>query len=139
MFENCVSLIKFSLQKYKIKETASEPNLIKINEEEENLIEKYIEDFNSNEGFYQGLKNFDSFSEYSEILEENQKSSCELNKSTLKNILENLKNIPENSTDLSGMFYNCSSLLYIRDLYEWNTNNIININAIFNGCSSLLS
>ena len=42
-------------------------------------------------------------------------------------------------TNLSGMFYNCSSLLSIKDMSKFNTDNILNISSMFNGCSSLIS
>ena len=37
------------------------------------------------------------------------------------------------------MLRKCSSLSSLPDISKWNTNNIIDMNYIFNGCSSLSS
>ena len=37
------------------------------------------------------------------------------------------------------MFFKCSSLLSLPDISKWNTNNVTDINGIFNYCSLLLS
>ena len=42
-------------------------------------------------------------------------------------------------TDLSYMFYNCSSLYSISGFREFGTNNITNMNSMFYGCSNLVS
>ena len=56
-----------------------------------------------------------------------------------KNILQiKLKGI-NNVTNMSDMFYNCSSLLSLPDISKWNTNNITNMSDMFYNCSSLLS
>ena len=39
--------------------------------------------------------------------------------------------------DMSGMFENCSSLLSLPNISTWNMKNVISIENIFNGCSSL--
>ena len=44
-----------------------------------------------------------------------------------------------NVTNMSKMFYKCSSLSYLPDISRWNTNNITNMSYIFCGCLSLLS
>ena len=44
-----------------------------------------------------------------------------------------------NVTNLSWMFYGCSSLSYLPDISKWNTNNVNNMSGMFNGCSSLSS
>ena len=43
-----------------------------------------------------------------------------------------------NITDLSYMFYGCSSLILIQDLNKLNTSNLTNISSMFSGCSSLI-
>ena len=40
-------------------------------------------------------------------------------------------------TDMSYMFYGCSSLSSLSDISKWNTNNVTNMNSMFHGCSSL--
>ena len=53
------------------------------------------------------------------------------------NILEiKLKGI-DNVTDMSYMFYRCSSLSSLPDISKWNTNNVTNMCYMFNYCSSL--
>ena len=42
-----------------------------------------------------------------------------------------------NITDMSWMFYECSSLISLPDIYKMNTLNVTSINSMFNGCSSL--
>jgi len=45
----------------------------------------------------------------------------------------------KNVTDISYMFNNCSSLKSLPDISKWNTNNITNMSYLFNNCSSLKS
>ena len=44
-----------------------------------------------------------------------------------------------NITNMSYMFYRCSSLLSLPDISKWNTDKIINMKALFTGCTSLNS
>ena len=44
-----------------------------------------------------------------------------------------------NISDMSGIFYNCSSLKSLPDISDWDTNNITNMSTIFYNCSSLIS
>jgi len=44
-----------------------------------------------------------------------------------------------NITDMSWMFYECSSLLYFPDISKWNTNKVTDMSYMFGGCSSLSS
>ena len=56
-------------------------------------------------------------------------------------------NIPKKSryktildfTDISYMFYGCSSLISLSDISNWDTKNVHNMSCIFFGCSSLIS
>ena len=43
-----------------------------------------------------------------------------------------------NVSDISYMFYSCSSLITLPNILKWNPNNSININSIFVDCSSLI-
>ena len=42
-------------------------------------------------------------------------------------------------TNMSYMFYGCSSLLSLPDFSKWNTKNVISMSYMFSGCESLLS
>ena len=55
------------------------------------------------------------------------------------NILKiKLKGI-DNITNMSYMFYGCSSLLSLPDISRWNTNNVTDMSYMFYNCSSLSS
>ena len=43
----------------------------------------------------------------------------------------------ETITDMSYMFSNCSSLIYLPNISNWNMKNVVNISFIFSQCSSL--
>ena len=68
-----------------------------------------------------------------EITERYNIISKKINKLKIK-----LKGI-NNVTNMSYMFYGCSSLSSLPDISKWNTNNITNISYMFNECSSLSS
>jgi len=57
------------------------------------------------------------------------------NKDKLEIKLKGINNI----TNMSYMFYNCSSLLSLPDISKWKTNNVTDMNSMFYNCSSLLS
>ena len=40
---------------------------------------------------------------------------------------------------MNNLFYNCSKLSSLPDIYKWNTNNITDMNNLFYNCSSLSS
>ena len=40
---------------------------------------------------------------------------------------------------MSGLFFNCSSLISVPDISKWNTNNVNDMNSMFYECSSLIS
>ena len=65
---------------------------------------------------------------------------CHYNVEKYKNnILKiKLKGI-NNVTNMSFMFYGCSSLLSLPDISKWKTNNVTNMSCMFYGCSSLPS
>ena len=44
-----------------------------------------------------------------------------------------------NITNVSYMFYKCSSLTSLSDISKWNTSNVTNMNHMFSQCSSLIS
>ena len=45
----------------------------------------------------------------------------------------------ESITDMSYMFYGCSSLSSLPDISKWNTNNVTYMYGLFSSCSSLSS
>ena len=49
------------------------------------------------------------------------------------------ENIFTNVTNMSYMFYGCSSLISLPDISKWNTKNVIYKKYIFNGCHNLLN
>ena len=57
------------------------------------------------------------------------------NKDILKVKLKGITNV----TDMSWMFYGCSSLTSLPDIYKWNTTNVTDMSYMFCGCSSLTS
>ena len=42
-------------------------------------------------------------------------------------------------TNMSGMFSGCSSLISLPDIYKWNTKKVTNMSGMFSGCKSLIS
>ena len=44
-----------------------------------------------------------------------------------------------NVTDMSNMFFGCSSLISLPDISKWNTNNVTDMSHIFSFCPSLIS
>jgi surface protein len=40
---------------------------------------------------------------------------------------------------MSGMFYDCSSLLSLPDISKWDTSNVSDMSCMFSGCKQLLS
>ena len=55
------------------------------------------------------------------------------NKGTLEVKLTNINDI----TDMSYMFYHCSSLLSLPDISKWDTSNVTNMNSLFFNCKSI--
>ena len=49
------------------------------------------------------------------------------------------ENIFTNVTDMSYMFYGCSSLISLPDISNWDTKNVTDMNLMFYECSSLIS
>ena len=136
MFQDCESLIKFSIYKKEKKENSSYTT--KLEEELNYLIDFYQDNNNSNDSSNDFLEDFDSFPDYSEISENEQKSN-DSKKLTMKSVFNNLKPITENLVNLKGIFKNCSSLLYLNNISEWDTYKVEDMSEIFYGCSSLSS
>ena len=44
-----------------------------------------------------------------------------------------------NVTDMTNIFYGCSSLLSLPDISKWITNNVTNMSGMFYGCSKISS
>ena len=49
------------------------------------------------------------------------------------------ENIFTNVTNMSYMFFGCSSLISLPDISKWNTKNVRDMSMMFRGCSSLIS
>jgi len=58
------------------------------------------------------------------------------NNNKLKKLQIKLKYI-NNIIDMSYMFYICTSLSSLPDIYKWNTNNVTNMSYMFENCTSL--
>ena len=63
------------------------------------------------------------------------KKEIKSNGDTFKIILKGINN----SKDLSGMFEDCSSLLSLPDISNWNTSEVTNMSNMFSYCRSLIS
>ena len=59
------------------------------------------------------------------------------NEQKLKKTIEIKLTGIENVTDMSYMFFECSSLNDLPDISKWNTQNLTNMSCMFWGCSSL--
>ena len=99
MFKDCESLIKFSIPTEKIKEQKS-PSIEKYEDDVENLIDLYMEDNTANDNLFKNLENFDTLSGFSTI----EKSYKYSEKSTIENVINKLKVIPDEVLNLTGMF-----------------------------------
>ena len=142
MFNGCTSLKKFSNSKVKDNENSNIFNsqFYNIKEDEGDLFDFYNESEISENSLYQTINEFDTFSNYSSITKIGQKDS---NLSTLSSAYKKISDITykftNNSFILSGMFFNCSSLISLPDISGWNINNVSGINFMFYNCSSLKS
>ena len=167
MFKDCDSLTSF--QKYNIKDKYHCNRILNTHEVEESLFDYINESDYSENTLYQTLNVIDNnFLEYSSIKEEN---NIESNTTTLSNIYNNFNLFNKENYGfyaLSGMFYNCSSLIYVSGITDWNTilkfviegdhrflfsiepsnrytryvwnnNNVSDMSGIFYNCSSLIS
>ena len=92
------------------------------NEEEDNLI---ILNKNDAKGKKIILKVINKMKDMNEIIK--------------KNKFDLLKWNIDNVSNISGLFYDCSSLSSLPDISKWNTNNVTDISYLFYGCSSLSS
>ena len=164
MFKDCDSLTSF--RKHNIKDEFHCDKILNIQEREESLFDYIDESDYSENTLYKSINELDNnFLEHSSIkINDNAKSKS----STISNIYKNLSlfhNDKYGYYALTGMFYNCSSLIYIsgitywnttikykkytikRDFffgggreefrYFWNNNNISDMSGIFYNCSSL--
>ena len=138
MFKNCQELLSFSTPNYNEKKYSNDTQNNIINEEESFLYDYISEKGNLNESFAKIFENSD-FSNDCTDSEISEKKETYSDKSTLNNINENLANIQVNYTNLYGMFYNCSSLLSVNGIKDFDKERISNIGVIFYGCASLNS
>ena len=137
MFENCVNLLKF-----KIPDEEDIKNNFKINNDEIfendfqlNVFDDLDETINSENELEKILNNSDFSLPCSKINETDKNSQ----NSTLKSIYNNLNLNLKNQYHLDKMFYNCTSLIELPNIYKWNYNNIRSLEALFYNCTSLKS
>ena len=169
MFKDCDSLTSF--QKYNIKDKYHCNRILNTQEVEESLFDYINESDYSENTLYQTLNVIDNnFLEYSSIKEENNIESKSTTVSNIYNNFNLFNNEKYGFYALSGMFYNCSSLIYVSGITDWNTilkfvinvmdwgrrpifgypnryrryvwnnnNNVSDMSGIFYNCSSLIS
>ena len=132
MFYDCASLVEFSSLKYK-----KEDKVKFINNGESEDFTKSQNIYNDSEGHLTGSES----NEESTPIQKMQNSEA----NSLKNFKEgstyfiDFKDDDYELTNISNMFFGCDSLLSIKDISEWNTENVTNIASMFLGCKSLLS
>ena len=63
--------------------------------------------------------------------------SCMFNQCRLYKIPEISNLVSKYVTDISGMFYQCESLISLPDISKWDTRNVINMSYLFYECKSL--
>ena len=74
------------------------------------------------------------------ILDNNEhilSSNYQIKNNNTNKLLEIKLKINNKMTDMSYMFNNCSSLSYLNDFSNWNTNTITNMSNMFNYCKTL--
>ena len=71
-------------------------------------------------------------------MNDENKDNQTINKEQLKNFKNKCKFITKNVTNMSNMFFGCSSLKSI-NLSNLDTNNVKDMSGMFSGCSSLTS
>ena len=150
MFDNCYSLLKFSLyekdgggpiisnytkRNEKKDENTEIGNISEetINGEKQNLFDSLNSSFNSENSLYD-IYSFDSIeNDFSKI------SSKEDNETSFT-LMSNKKNKYNNDINLMGMFQNCNSLISLTGIENLGKNGkITNLSGIFSGCSNLIS
>ena len=120
------------INKCKIKQINNEILVIyKINQNDKTIKLFNIEFVNNNK---KNCKIIVEGKEY-ELLEEFDIKNIHKNKDILEIKLKGIKNI----TNMFAIFYGCSSLICLPDIYKWNTSNITDMSCIFGECSSLVS
>ena len=135
MFKDCVSLLKLFQVKPQKKFVC--PEILFFNEKEDHssLLYSYSEKTLSDNPLNESFDEIDSFPDDSII---KKKQLIYSNISTVLNIYKNIKvfpNIQSFPKYLAGMFYNCSSLISLPDISEWNTKNVTYMNLMFYNCS----
>jgi surface protein len=163
IFDECKSLEDFSFYQFNenniIKEKENENDIIKKNEnknistneiKEDNNPETVNDDKKYNDFYGENNEYLDNISIiYNDINENISFSSYNIFKESHSyywnikdtNKLVNYKNFNTiiNIIDMNHMFEGCSSLKSLPDISKWNTNNVTNMSYMFNGCSSLIS
>ena len=127
MFED-TPLKSFSMSKIEPSKT--------LYEEQNNSIDCNIEDINNHKNnLFENLNVQYKDEEENSIKSTNIKSNSNFSQISL---IDNTKKNKQNYlTGIAGMFYNCSSLKFISDISNWNTENVTDMREIFCNCSSL--
>ena len=139
MFKNCEELLSFSTPNYNEKKCSNDTQNNNIDGEESFLFDHISEKGKFNESFAEIFENSDFSGDCCTDSEISEKKEAYSDKSTLDIIYSNLANIPEKYTNLNGMFYNCSSLLSVNGIKDFDKESISNMGFMFYGCASLTS
>ena len=139
MFFNCNSLLKIRQVNKVDKQYYYQINNM---EEEDNLIDYYIDNYVTENTLYDSIADFENdphYQHYSTVLLKTYKDS---NNSTISKIYHNLQlvsNASNHSMILTQMFSNCTSLISISDMLNMDNMNIIHMEKLFEKCISLVS
>ena len=143
MFEDCKNLLKCN-----ILDVEDGKNSFQItnnndgengNDFEFNLFDDYDEKINCENALEQTLNDKNNSPFYSQIDEEQNNFSPLTSLNSIKNNLDININDIYNQYFLDQMFFNCSTLIELPDIYKWNYKNIKSMNSLFYNCSSLTS
>ena len=136
MFNKCVSLLKFYSFNDNYNHIEEEVYEYLV-EEDENLIDNYNSDNDINDvhSLYNNLKDNKKIINSQISEQKNKYSNC----SIISDWNNNLINSQDIIYVLTGLFYDCSSLISLPDISKWNINNVTNINNMFHNCLSLIS
>ena len=137
MFKDCISLLKFS--EINTENNDDKNTEITNNSEEENLIDDYFEHLPSDNTLMENLEDIESLVIYSPI---SSLKKNDTNTSTILKIYKHFKEIPNASNKsmyFTGMFSNCTSLISLSGLSNWNMEDAMDISGMFFNCKSLIN
>jgi len=137
-FKDCASLLKLSLSNMKKNlENDLRGNILKFDieeEKDESFLDLYPEE-QKNSTFYENIENY-PFDNISEISKTKRRKKSSIYNKTIRYDLDLDLNLFYVYSNFREMFFNCSSLNSLSDIFQFN-NNIIDISCMFYNCLSL--